>query len=123
MTRLSELGELGLLGRARAPRADRRHRERRGRSSTAAWSSPRTRSSRACTSGSTGSRWRELGFRAAAVNISDLAASGAEPEALVVTLALPPDDTTLDDVLELYEGIARGRRARRRRRHDRVADA
>src|SRR5207302_11411384 len=26
--------------------------------------------------------WRELGFRAAAVNLSDLAASGAEPEAL-----------------------------------------
>ena len=28
--------------------------------------------------------WRELGFRAAAVNISDLAASGALPEALLV---------------------------------------
>jgi thiamine-monophosphate kinase len=33
--------------------------------------------------------WRELGFRAAAVNISDLAASGAAPEALLVTLAVP----------------------------------
>ena len=32
--------------------------------------------------------WRDLGWRAAAVNLSDLAASGAEPEALVVTLAL-----------------------------------
>jgi thiamine-monophosphate kinase len=49
--------------------------------------------------------WRELGFRAAAVNISDLAASGARPEALLVTLALPAE-TELDDVLELYEGIA-----------------
>ncbi len=48
--------------------------------------------------------WRELGYRAAAVNLSDLAASGAEPEALVVTLALPRD-TELDDVLELYEGL------------------
>jgi len=48
--------------------------------------------------------WRELGFRAAAVNLSDLAASGADPEALVVTLALPPE-TELDDVLELYEGL------------------
>ena len=48
--------------------------------------------------------WRELGFRAAAVNLSDLAASGAEPEALVVTLALRPE-TELDDVLELYEGL------------------
>ena len=49
--------------------------------------------------------WRELGFRAAAVNVSDLAASGAAPEALLVTLALPAE-TELDDVLVLYEGIA-----------------
>jgi thiamine-monophosphate kinase len=48
--------------------------------------------------------WRDLGYRAAAVNLSDLAASGADPEALVVTLALPPD-VELDDVLELYEGL------------------
>jgi len=48
--------------------------------------------------------WRDLGFRAAAVNLSDLAASGAHPEALVVTLALPPE-TALDDVVELYEGL------------------
>jgi len=48
--------------------------------------------------------WRGLGFRAAAVNLSDLAASGAEPEALVVTVALP-GDTELDDVLELYAGL------------------
>ena len=32
--------------------------------------------------------WHELGFRAAAVNISDLSASAARPEALFVTLAL-----------------------------------
>ena len=31
--------------------------------------------------------WRDLGWRAAAVNLSDLAASGAEPEALIVSLA------------------------------------
>jgi thiamine-monophosphate kinase len=49
--------------------------------------------------------WRDLGFRAAAVNLSDLAASGADPECLVVTLGAP-DDTELEDVLELYEGIA-----------------
>ena len=48
--------------------------------------------------------WRDLGFRAAAVNLSDLAASGADPEGLVVTLALPRD-AELDDVLELYEGL------------------
>jgi thiamine-monophosphate kinase len=49
--------------------------------------------------------WRDLGFRAAAVNLSDLAASGAEPLALVVTLAAPAR-TRVEDVVELYEGIA-----------------
>jgi thiamine-monophosphate kinase len=49
--------------------------------------------------------WRDLGWRAAAVNLSDLAACGAEPEALVVTLAAPAD-TDADDVIELYAGIA-----------------
>jgi thiamine-monophosphate kinase len=49
--------------------------------------------------------WRDLGFRAAAVNLSDLAASGAEPNALVVSLGAP-GQTRVDDVLELYEGIA-----------------
>ncbi|HZR94793.1 MAG TPA: thiamine-monophosphate kinase [Gaiellaceae bacterium] len=48
--------------------------------------------------------WRELGFRAAAVNISDLAASGAEPLALVVSLGVP-GDVELDRVVELYEGL------------------
>jgi thiamine-monophosphate kinase len=48
--------------------------------------------------------YRELGYKAAAVNLSDLAAAGAEPEALLVTLAAPPA-TGLDDVLELYEGL------------------
>ena len=46
----------------------------------------------------------ELGYKAAAVNLSDLAASGAEPEALLVTLAVP-EDAELEDVLELYEGL------------------
>src|SRR5436309_4472473 len=49
--------------------------------------------------------WRDLGFRAAAVNLSDLAASGADPEALVVTLELP-GETHVEDVVQLYEGIA-----------------
>jgi thiamine-monophosphate kinase len=49
--------------------------------------------------------WADLGWRAAAVNLSDLAASGAAPSALVVTLGAPAE-TELDHVLELYEGIA-----------------
>lgn len=49
--------------------------------------------------------WHELGFRAAAVNISDLAASAARPEALLVTLAAP-GDVTVENVVELYAGLA-----------------
>jgi len=48
--------------------------------------------------------WRQLGARAAAVNLSDLAASGADPLALLVSLGLPAE-TELDDVLELYQGL------------------
>src|SRR5919109_2385521 len=49
--------------------------------------------------------WRDLGWRAAAVNLSDLAASGADPDGLIVSLAAP-GETRVEDVLELYEGIA-----------------
>jgi thiamine-monophosphate kinase len=48
--------------------------------------------------------WKELGARAAAVNLSDLAASGADPLALLVSLGLPPE-TGLEHVLELYAGL------------------
>jgi thiamine-monophosphate kinase len=48
--------------------------------------------------------WGELGARAAAVNISDLAASGAAPLALLVAVGLPAE-TELEDVLELYAGL------------------
>jgi thiamine-monophosphate kinase len=48
--------------------------------------------------------WRDLGYRAAAANISDLSASGAEPLALVVALGLPAE-TDVDDVVALYEGL------------------
>ena len=49
--------------------------------------------------------WRDLGWRLAAVNLSDLAASGADPLGLIVTLGAP-GDMEVEDVLELYEGIA-----------------
>ena len=48
--------------------------------------------------------WRDLGFRAAAANLSDLAACGAEPLALVVTLGLP-GEPDVAGVVELYEGL------------------
>ena len=46
--------------------------------------------------------WHELGYRAAAVSISDLAASGAEPVALIVSLGAPD----LEGAVALYEGLA-----------------
>ena len=49
--------------------------------------------------------WGDLGWRAAAVNLSDLAASGADPEGLLVTLGAPAE-TEVRNVLELYEGLA-----------------
>jgi thiamine-monophosphate kinase len=48
--------------------------------------------------------FRELGYRAVAVNLSDLAASGAVPLALLVTLAAPAT-LELESVIELYEGL------------------
>ncbi len=48
--------------------------------------------------------WRDLGYKAAAVNLSDLAALGAEPQALLVSLALPAG-TDAARVVELYEGL------------------
>jgi thiamine-monophosphate kinase len=48
--------------------------------------------------------WRYLGYKAAAVNLSDLAAMGAEPEGLLVSLAVPADQDA-DAVFELYEGL------------------
>ena len=48
--------------------------------------------------------WRDLGYKAAAVNLSDLAAMGAAPEALLVALSAPSDEEA-DHVFELYEGL------------------
>jgi thiamine-monophosphate kinase len=49
--------------------------------------------------------WRDLGYKAAAVNLSDLAAMAAEPLGLLVGLAVPPEVGDAA-ILELYEGIA-----------------
>jgi thiamine-monophosphate kinase len=48
--------------------------------------------------------WRDLGYKAAAVNLSDLAAMGATPAGLLVGLTLPPA-TDPGDVYELYGGL------------------
>jgi thiamine-monophosphate kinase len=48
--------------------------------------------------------WRDLGYKAAAVNLSDLAALAAEPLGLLVGLVTPAE-TDEAAVLELYEGL------------------
>jgi thiamine-monophosphate kinase len=48
--------------------------------------------------------WREVGYKAVAVNLSDLAAMGAEPDGLVVTAALPAE-VNAEAVVELYVGL------------------
>ncbi len=48
--------------------------------------------------------WRDLGWKAVASNISDVAAMGGDPAVALITLGLPPD-TPVDDVKELYAGM------------------
>lgn len=104
MTRLSELGELGLLAEL----------ERRGLIEGVEHDAALLGESLVVTQDALVEHvhfrldwldWRALGFRAAAVNLSDLAASGATPQALLVTLAVP-GSTLAADVVAFYEGIA-----------------
>jgi thiamine-monophosphate kinase len=101
--RLSELGELGLLAEL----------ERRGLAERIGNDAAELAGGRVVTQDALVEdvhfrrewiSWRDLGFRAAAVNLSDLAAAGATPEGLIISLGLP-GETELDEVLELYEGI------------------
>ena len=48
--------------------------------------------------------WADLGWKALAVNVSDIAAMGGLPQYALVTLALPPE-TPVQAVDELYEGL------------------
>lgn len=48
--------------------------------------------------------WRDLGWKALAVNVSDLAAMGATPRHALVTLAVP-GEAPVDDLLALYDGM------------------
>jgi thiamine-monophosphate kinase len=48
--------------------------------------------------------WKELGWKAIAVNLSDIAAMGGLPRYALVSLALP-DDTEVDDITTLYTGM------------------
>jgi thiamine-monophosphate kinase len=48
--------------------------------------------------------WKEIGWKALAVNLSDIAAMGGVPRYALVSLALP-DNTEVDDVTALYTGM------------------
>jgi thiamine-monophosphate kinase len=48
--------------------------------------------------------WNELGWKALAANLSDIAAMGGIPRYALVSLALP-DNTEVDDVTALYTGM------------------
>src|SRR5262245_53007923 len=48
----------------------------------------------------------ELGYKALAVNLSDIAAMGGTPRAALVSLILPPQ-TAIETVLRLYVGMSR----------------
>lgn len=49
--------------------------------------------------------WRDLGWKALAVNLSDIAAMGGTPEVALVSLNLPPE-TEVAGIEEFYEGMA-----------------
>jgi thiamine-monophosphate kinase len=48
--------------------------------------------------------WRDLGWKALAINISDIAAMGGVPRYALVSLGLPPE-TEVDEVREFYSGL------------------
>jgi thiamine-monophosphate kinase len=102
--RLSEAGELGLLAEL----------ERRGLASGldaegAILPGGRVATTDALVEGThfrlDWASFRDLGYKAAAVNLSDLAALGAEPEGLLVALGAPKE-ARVEEVAELYEGLA-----------------
>jgi thiamine-monophosphate kinase len=49
--------------------------------------------------------WRDLGWKALAVNVSDIAAMGGTPDVALITLCLP-EDAQAEQLDELYRGMA-----------------
>src|SRR5664280_3917990 len=102
--RLSDLGEFGLLGEL-----ERRGLVQRIQNDAAQFAPDLVVTQDALVEGVhfrlDWTSWHDLGYKAAAVNISDLAASGAEPEALIVSLGLP-GESEAEDVIALYEGLS-----------------
>lgn len=112
--KVSELGEFGLIDLLIriAPQGGPEHRMLVGiGDDAAAWRSDDSAvlaTTDAMVEGvhfATGTPWWELGWKALAVNLSDIAAMGGVPEHALVNLSLP-GDTEVDDVVQLYRGMA-----------------
>jgi thiamine-monophosphate kinase len=112
--KVSELGEFGLIDLlARiAPQGGPEHRILVGiGDDAAAWrgdDSAVLATTDAMVEGvhfATGTPWWELGWKALAVNLSDIAAMGGEPRYALVNLSLP-GETEVEDVAQLYRGMA-----------------
>jgi len=112
--KVSELGEFGLIDLLAkiAPQGGPEHRMLVGiGDDAAAWrgdDSTVLATTDAMVEGvhfAAGTPWRELGWKALAVNLSDIAAMGGEPRYALVNLSLP-GTTEVDDVAQLYRGMA-----------------
>jgi len=112
--RVSELGEFGLIDLLAkiAPQGGPEHRMLVGiGDDAAAWrgdDSTVLATTDAMVEGvhfTRGTPWRELGWKALAVNLSDIAAMGGEPRFALVSLSLP-GATEVEDVVQLYRGVA-----------------
>jgi thiamine-monophosphate kinase len=112
--RVSELGESGLIELLSevVPQGSREHRVLAGiGDDAAAWESDGCAilaTTDALVQGvhfTVESPWWELGWKAVAVNLSDIAAMGGIPRYALVALSLP-GDTEVDGVVQLYRGMA-----------------
>ncbi len=113
--KISELGEFGLIDvlAGIAPSGGPQHRVLIGiGDDAAAWQCDETTvlaTTDAMVEGvhfTTGTPWWELGWKALAVNLSDIAAMGGVPRYALLNLSLPMD-TEVEDVARLYRGMAR----------------
>jgi len=111
--KVSELGEFGLIDLLAkiAPQGGPEHRMLVGiGDDAAAWrgdDSTVLATTDAMVEGvhfTTGTPWWELGWKALAVNLSDIAAMGGLPAYALVNLSLP-GDTEVEDVTQLYRGM------------------
>jgi thiamine-monophosphate kinase len=50
------------------------------------------------------STWKELGWKALAINLSDIAAMGGQPQYALISLTLP-GDVEVESVIQLYQGM------------------